>query len=190
MEYKLNAGLTAALLSLLLSVAAPHAGAAEDEGHNALALLVSVSMQVVDQPCKLRPGDEQIAMDFGNIINKTLGLHGRTASKPFSIHLEQCDPKIKKSVSIVFNGAEDKELAGLLALQPGSEASGIAIGLETSTGVPIAINKSSNWATLVSGTNELKLGAYVAAAPAHLKQDRALTLGAFTAAANFTLLYQ
>ncbi|MBJ6907551.1 type 1 fimbrial protein, partial [Vibrio cholerae] len=46
-------------------------------------LIMTITAEVVGQPCSLRPGDEIIPVDFGNINNKDLLRDGRTPSRSF-----------------------------------------------------------------------------------------------------------
>lgn len=93
-------------------------------------LLLTITAEVVSQPCSLRPGDETIQVDFGGIVNKVLLRDGRTPGKLFQLHLEECDPAIANSVKVTFAGQGASENNSLLALAGDSAAKGIAIGLE------------------------------------------------------------
>ncbi|WP_434965524.1 fimbrial protein, partial [Escherichia coli] len=90
--------------------------------------------------CTLRPGDEDIRLDFGSVIDKYLYSHGRTPGKAFSLVLQDCDLSLGKTVKVTFTGTESRALPGLLAPDGGSPA-GIALGIETMTGAPVALNK-------------------------------------------------
>lgn len=46
---------------------------------------------LVAEPCTLRPGDEDIRLDFGTVIDKYLYTYGRTPGKAFSLVLQDCD---------------------------------------------------------------------------------------------------
>ncbi|WP_336935096.1 fimbrial protein [Vibrio cholerae] len=147
-------------------------------------LMMTITAEVVGQPCSLRPGDEIIPVDFGNIINKELLRDGRTQSKPFQLHLEQCDPTIADSVKVTFSGVPSED-ATLLALSGDSKAKGIAIGLEQG-GQALPVNKPSRALTLADGPNVLDFAAYVQLLPS---AQAGVTPGAFNATANFTLDY-
>ncbi|PAS31819.1 fimbrial protein [Vibrio cholerae] len=145
---------------------------------------MTITAEVVGQPCSLRPGDEIIPVDFGNINNKELLRDGRTPSRSFQLHLDECDPSIADSVSVTFSGVASEERA-LLALSADSQAKGIAIGLEQG-GQALPINQSSRAFTLAEGGNVLDFAAYVQLLPS---AQTGVTPGAFNATANFTLDY-
>ncbi|MCX9575598.1 type 1 fimbrial protein [Vibrio cholerae] len=147
-------------------------------------LTMTITAEVVGQPCSLRPGDEIIPVDFGYINNKDLLRDGRTPSRSFQLHLEKCDPSIADSVSVTFSGVASEENA-LLALSAGSQAKGIAIGLEQG-GQALPINKPSRIFTLAKGSNVLDFAAYVQLLPS---AQAGVTPGTFNATANFTLDY-
>ncbi|ELV5027674.1 TPA: fimbrial protein [Vibrio cholerae] len=147
-------------------------------------LIMTISAEVVGQPCSLRPGDEIIPVDFGNINNKDLLRDGRTPSRSFQLHLDECDPSIADSVSVTFSGVASEERA-LLALSADSQAKGIAIGLEQG-GQVLPINQPSRAFTLAEGNNVLDFAAYVQLLPS---AQTGVTPGNFNATANFTLDY-
>ncbi|EOW9380078.1 fimbrial protein [Vibrio cholerae] len=147
-------------------------------------LQMTITAEVVGQPCSLRPGDEIIPVDFGNINNKELLRDGRTPSRSFQLHLDECEPSIADSVSVTFSGVASEERA-LLALSAGSQAKGIAIGLEQG-GQALPINKPSRALTISKGSNVLDFAAYVQLLPS---AQTGVTPGNFNATANFTLDY-
>ncbi|MGO4093153.1 fimbrial protein [Vibrio cholerae] len=147
-------------------------------------LMMTITAEVVGQPCSLRPGDEIIPVDFGNINNKELLRDGRTPSRSFQLHLDECEPSIADSVSVTFSGVASEESA-LLALSADSQAKGIAIGLEQG-GQALPINKPSRALTITQGSNVLDFAAYVQLLPS---AQTGVTPGNFNATANFTLDY-
>jgi P pilus assembly protein, pilin FimA len=77
---------------------------------------------LVAEPCVIQPGDEDIQLDFGTIVDKYLYLNTRTHSQSFALHLTECDLSLGNTVAITFTGTENAKLPGLLALgcrQPG-----------------------------------------------------------------------
>lgn len=147
-------------------------------------LMMTITAEVVGQPCSLRPGDEIIPVDFGNINNKDLLHDGKTPSRSFQLHLDECDPSIADSVSVTFSGVASEERA-LLALSADSQAKGIAIGLEQG-GQALPINQPSRALTITQGSNVLDFAAYVQVLPS---AQTGVTPGNFNATANFTLDY-
>lgn len=157
------------------------AAAAEDNVHFSGAL--------VSEPCTVPDADKDIKLEFGDIIKKALNEYGRTISKPFFIHLENCDPSIMDSVSVMFQGNADSELPDMLAIDTTGSAKGVAIGLELEDGTPLAINKSSPSRQINSGSNVLGFNAYVSLLPT-AKAGNTLVAGNFSAVTNFVLQYQ
>lgn len=146
---------------------------------------------LVEDACEVYPGDENIELDFGTVIDKYLYINTRTHSQPFTIRLINCDLVLGREVQVTFTGAESVALSGLLALNTGSQASGIAIGLETGAGVPIKLNKPKDYIQqLHTGDgNNLNLQAYVQGEPNALL-TKTIGRGAFEATTTFTLEYE
>lgn len=144
---------------------------------------------LVAEPCVIPPGDETVELDFDTVINKYLYMNTRTPGQAFELHLAQCDLSLGKTVKVTFSGTESAALPGLLALNGASQASGIAIGMETLQGEPLPINQSGKAQTLVSGANILTAQAYVKGEPEALAQ-KAIERGPFSAVATFSLEYE
>lgn len=150
---------------------------------------VHFSGALVAEPCTLPDSDTDIHVDFGSVIIKYLYQYQRTKSQLFTIHLENCDPTIMKTVSVTFEGTADDELTDMLALEPSASAKGIAIGLELNEGTSLAINKASPFSLLNNGNNSLTFGAYIQAKPTMIAGNR-LTPGDFSTISTFMLNYQ
>lgn len=144
---------------------------------------------LVAEPCVIPPGEEEIALNFGSIIDKYLYQNSRTIGQPFTIHLTDCDQSLGQTVKVSFTGTENAVLPGLLAIDGSSGASGIAIGLETERAVPLPLNKASGTYPLQSGDNLIGLKAFVQGEPAAIA-NRTIDLGAFSAVATFNLEYE
>jgi type 1 fimbria pilin len=144
---------------------------------------------LVAEPCTLLPEDENILLDFGTVIDKYLYLNARTHSKPFQLHLIDCDTSLGKTVKMTFSGMESVALPGLLALDGSSEAKGVAIGLETQDGQALALNQQSRGQEISDGNNTITLQAYVKGEPDAIK-NKTIERGMFTAVATFALEYE
>ncbi|MBU5412424.1 fimbrial protein [Serratia ureilytica] len=144
---------------------------------------------LVAEPCTLLPEDENILLDFGTVIDKYLYLNARTHSKPFQLHLMDCDTSLGKTVKMTFTGTESVALPGLLALDGGSEAKGVAIGLETEDGQALALNQQSRGQEISDGNNTITLQAYVKGEPEAIT-NKTIERGMFTAVATFNLDYE
>ncbi|CAM4154880.1 fimbrial protein [Serratia silvae] len=166
-------------------LAALVAGPAQATGKNNVRLYGAL----VAEPCVVQPGDEEITLDFGTVIDKYLYLNTRTLGQSFEIHLEECDLTLGKTVSVTFTGTESSALPGLLALDGRSEASGIAIGLETRSAKPLPLNKASDKLLLQEGSNIIALKAYVQGEPDAIRNHR-IERGPFSAVATFHLEYE
>lgn len=167
------------LVSLSLLLSQPLLAADNVRFHGAL----------VSEPCEIAPGDEQIALDFGTVIDKYLYLNTRTHSQPFDIRLAECDLSLGKMVKVTFSGNENPNLPGLLALEAGSQANGIGIGMENQDGKPLPLNKQVPGYGLVSGNNTLTFRAYVQGEPQALT-DKTIERGPFNAIVTFHLEYE
>ncbi|MEE4412021.1 MULTISPECIES: fimbrial protein [unclassified Serratia (in: enterobacteria)] len=144
---------------------------------------------LVAEPCVIPPGDETVVLDFDTVIDKYLYMNTRTHGQPFELHLAQCDLSLGKTVKVTFSGNESAALPGLLALNGASQASGIAIGMETPQGEPLPINQPGKAQALVSGANILTAHAYVQGEPDALKH-KVIERGPFSAVATFSLEYE
>ncbi|MBH3093043.1 fimbrial protein [Serratia ureilytica] len=144
---------------------------------------------LIADPCTLRPGDEDIVLEFGTVIDKYLYTYGRTPGKAFALVLQDCDISLGKTVKVTFNGAESKALPGLLMPEGGSQATGIALGIETMAGVPVKLNTASEGYALAKGNNSLQLQVYIRGEPEAIAHKK-IGLGAFSAVATFNLEYE
>ena len=144
---------------------------------------------LVAEPCVIAPGDEDVKLDFGTVIDKYLYTNVRTHGQAFDIHLTECDLSLGKMVKVTFKGEENPSLGGLLAIDGGSQASGIAIGMETRDGQALPLNKFSGGQQLSSGSNTLTVLAYVRGEPEAIA-NRTIQRGPFSAIATFSLEYE
>lgn len=172
-------------LLLILSLACVHAVSAAPPP----SVNVSYRGNLVAEPCTLLPGDESIAVDFGAVVDKYLYMNTRTQSKPFQLHLMDCDTSLGKTVKMTFSGTESVALPGLLSPDGKGEERGIAIGLETHEGDILALNKISRGQDISDGNNVINLKAYVAGEPDAIR-DRNIKKGGFSAVATFSLEYE
>lgn len=144
---------------------------------------------LVAEPCVVAPGDEHLTLDFGNVVDKYLYQNQRSPSQAVILHLNQCDLGVAKNIKVTFSGMSSQVLPGLLALDPSSQARGIAIGLETAGGRPWPLNLAGADQALVPDTNLIEVRAYLQGEPAALA-NRSIEHGAFTAVATFRLDYE
>ena len=143
---------------------------------------------LVEQACTIRPGDEAIALELWDVTSKHLYINTRTQGKGFRLHLEACDTAIGKTVTITLGGRENMALPGLFALDGGSIASGIGVGIETPDDKPLPLNTPSDEQVLSNGSNVIELKAYVRGEPNAIR-DQTIGPGAYTVTSTFTLDY-
>jgi len=149
---------------------------------------INYSGVMVAEPCIVPPGEENIELDFGTVVDKYLYLNQRTPGKAFALQLAECDLSLGETVSVSFNGTESVALPGLLAINSGG-ASGIAIGLESTSGELLPLNQFTGRQRLQPGSNRITLKAYVRAEPDAIK-NRTIGTGGFSASATFLLNYE
>ena len=143
---------------------------------------------LVEEACTIRPGDEAITLELWDLTSKHLYINTRSVGKGFKLHLEDCDTTIGNTVTISFGGAENGELPGLFALDGGSGASGIGLGLETLSDKPVPVNKVGDEQKLSPGNNVILLKAYVQGEPDALR-DKTIGHGSYRVTSTFTLDY-
>ncbi|WP_095185481.1 fimbrial protein [Pseudomonas sp. Irchel 3H9] len=149
---------------------------------------LSFKGNLVEEACTLRPGDEAVTLELWDLTSKYLYLNTRSVGKRFRLHLEDCDTTIGDSVTITFGGTENTALPGLLALDGGSGASGIGVGMETLSDKPLPLNAVSDRQLLSDGSNVIELKAYVQGEPNAIR-DQTIGHGAYTVTSTFTLDY-
>ncbi|HCM9421907.1 TPA: fimbrial protein [Enterobacter asburiae] len=150
---------------------------------------VHFSGALVAEPCTLPEADTDIHVDFGTVIVKYLYQYQRTKSQPFTIHLQDCDPSVMKTVSVTLEGTEDDELTDLLALDSSSSAKGVAIGFEQENGEKLKINTPTPYKQLSKGNNAFILGAYLSTKPTFTASKK-IELGGFSSISTFKLNYE
>ena len=88
----------------------------------------------------------------------------------------------------MFAGDENTFISGALAISLGSQAEGIAVGLENADGTALAVNDVSPQITLNDGLTLLNFRAYVQGEPDALA-NKTIKRGPFSAIATFHLNY-
>lgn len=142
---------------------------------------------LIDEPCSLNPSDGNINVEFGELTDKDL-YNSRRIEQPFYIELTECNSSAIKTLSVKFMGEASSQQPGLLALDSSSQASGIAIGIE-SEGVSLPINSQQGASfPFKNGNNTLAFNAYVRADPDAITQKN-IGLGHFTATTTFVFEY-
>lgn len=147
---------------------------------------------LVAEPCTVAAGSEgdNVVVDFGTIAEKTFYslTSRRTWLQPFHILLKDCDLTLGKEVKITFTGTEDAEQAGLLAVTSSHGVGHIAVGLQTSGGTALPLNKQTAGYTLSTGNTQLNFKAYVQASDEGVR-NKSVGRGSFEAVSTFELEY-
>jgi len=170
--------------------------------HKGLALLLTFGLaataqavdnlrfkgNLVEQACTIRPGDEAITLELWDLTSKHLYINTRSVGKGFRLHLDDCDTTIGNTVTVMFGGVENRALPGLFALDSGSGASGIGLGIETLSNKLLPVNRVSDEQVLTNGNNVIELKAYVQGEPNAIR-DQTIGHGAYRVSSTFTLDY-
>lgn len=105
-------------------------------------------------------GADIAEVDFSSLDASDFIPGGQSARKPVVFELTDCDSALSNGVQVIFTGTEATGMRGITAIDSYSGASGIGIGIETLSGVPVGINNESGAVfTLVTGKNTLSLNA-------------------------------
>lgn len=146
---------------------------------------------LIADPCIVAPGKEVIEVDLMGIPEKNVYDYPRTRTTPFTIELSECDLSLGNTVKISFAGSESLQLPGYLNIVIAGKKSGAVIGLETSEGEFLPINKElSKSYDLMAGTTLLYFRAFVRGEPETVKNQN-VVLGDFDhTIATFNLSYE
>ncbi len=144
---------------------------------------------LVADPCQLELESEHILVDMGHIDDRFLFDHHRALNTPFYLKVTACDLSVAQTLYITFQGPASAELKDLLAVNIGGRKSGIAIGLQNAKNEEIPLDKKTKISTLISGYNEILLGAYIQAEPSAIA-NRKVEYGYYQVTSTFLLDYQ
>ena len=161
-------------------------------GYSSLASADNLKVygSLVSVPCKITPSDSDIKVEFDQLIVKELYENKpRIDKKEFVIKLSECNLDITNNFKIKFSGVESPNLKGFLALDQSKFKQDIGIGIESSDGVFLPINKNSSAMELKSnGQNEIKFRSFLKVTDKAIA-DRIIQMGDFSAKAVFTFDY-
>lgn len=116
---------------------------------------------LIADPCIVDTDTEDQVVEMGTIGAKTFINHDRSAPKPFSLYLKECDLSLGSTVSVTFSGTEESQQPGTFAVTGGAE--GVAIALENTNGTPVKPDEATAATGLMSGDTQLNYVAYVQA---------------------------
>lgn len=140
---------------------------------------------VVSRPCDIATESEDQVVEMRTVLVKMLYRNQHSTPESFSIKLLNCKTDVFKTVDIIFSGTEDQELPGHLAIS--GEAAGAGIALFDSSGAAIDLGTPVT-RSLNEGNNQLDFTAWLVGQPKAL-ENKDISVGKFTAIANFTLSY-
>ena len=124
---------------------------------------------VINAPCSIAPGDEDINVNLGQIANKVLEAGNKYSQNVnYTIHLQDCSLsaasattgttyKDVSKVTVKFAGPTNANNADLLANTGGSQ--GLGIRLIDANGALLKVGDTSASIGLVNGNNELTFAA-------------------------------
>lgn len=149
---------------------------------------VYIHGRLVAEPCDLVMEDKDLVVDFGTIIDRYLYTNSRTHPEEFNMRLINCELANDAGVRVGFIGAENPNMPGFLALDSGSLATHIGIGIQDIDGKTIPINSLTSYYPIHDGSNTLKFRGFVEAELDAIR-NRNISLGSFSATAIFLLDY-
>ena len=148
---------------------------------------------VINAPCSIAPGDEDINVNLGQIANKVLEAGNKYSQNvSYTIHLQDCSLSAASSstgttykdvskVQVKFAGATNANNADLLANTGG--AAGVGIRLIDANGALLKVGDTSASIGLVNGNNELTFAARAEA------DGTAVQVGPIKGQATYSLNY-
>lgn len=152
----------------------------------AQAVDIRLHGELVEGPCVVNINSADQRVVFGVMSAHDFYSRPRGHVKKFDILLEHCDLSFGNTVEITFDGEEDPQQPGLLAIS--GSAQGVAIGLETQQGEALSLNRDVARFNLLPGDTRLSLQAYLQADKGSIEQ-RSIKEGTFSAITTFTLNY-
>ncbi|WP_272691079.1 fimbrial protein [Providencia sp. PROV116] len=152
---------------------------------------IQYSGTLIALPCTVNPQYENFEVFFGFSINEKDLANGRRfySKEDILFRLDNCDVSMGNSISAKFSAASTTD-AGLLNVDAISEASGIAIGLETPSGVALPINNTQveSMVPIKDGEMIIRLRSYLQAIDSGAINT--VTPGFFSATLTYSLIYQ
>lgn len=140
---------------------------------------IMVSGVVVDAPCSLMPGSDNVEVNFGDISAAALQNGHESAAVDFHLDLARCSTVLKNRVRVTFQGTAYAD--GLFSVGEGNTTVGIALrdrdGRQVLNQQPIA------WQRISNGDNQLLFSSVLKG------RSSPVSAGHFQAQVLFTLEY-
>lgn len=172
--------LVSATLAALFLTFGAHAA---DQGQG----VVNFKGSVIDAPCGIAPESADQSIDFGQISKAHLTAKGISVKKDLDIKLVNCDitgADAKKTVNVTFSGTTVPSHSDELGTT-GNTGTAIVVSSADGKLVQFDGTTGSGSLTLKNGDNTLHYSSWVKQATGSTLQE-----GAFSAVANFNLIYQ
>lgn len=149
---------------------------------------MSFSGRLVAEPCALDPADRARELNFRNVATSEIYAKGRSAGRPITLHLQNCDiSEGRTRIKVTLTGNRSSPLPGHLDLNAGG-ATGVAIGLETKGGIALALDQPTAIGTLSSGANDIVIHAFLRGEPEALS-NKTIHQGDINATVTFAFSY-
>lgn len=135
--------------------------------------------------CTVDAGSADQTVDLGKVAVTAFSAGAGTKASPtkFSLNLTDC-PATVTSAQVKFDGTSDEINPNLLALDSGSDATGVGIEIADKSGTAIPVHQASSDYPLVAGDNTIDFVARYVSTAANV------TAGTANATSEFTLNYK
>lgn len=182
------------LAAAISALASGSVFAADASGTDQGSGRVHFTGSVINAPCSIAPGDEDINVNLGQVANKVLEAGNKYSQNvSYTIHLQDCSLSAASSttgttykdvskVSVKFAGSTNAKNADLLANTGGSQ--GVGIRLIDANGALLKVGDTSADIMLANGNNELNFAARAEA------DGTAVKVGPLKAQATYALTYK
>lgn len=152
---------------------------------------INFTGEITDSVCSISPASQNMVVPLGKISRNVFTSVGTKApAANFTIDLLNCSASAKGAM-VSFTGQHDTLATGAIAIANAGQvgvaaATGVAVALSDSAGIPIPLGAASREYVLGAGTNSLKFqAAYVST-----KAQADVTVGPANASAVFTVAYK
>lgn len=160
------------LVMALLMACSSHAA---DNGYGK----VNMYGVVVDAPCSIAPGAENIEVHFGDVSSAVLQNGHHSAAVDFHLDLVRCSTMMKNRVRVTFQGTAFSD--GLFSVGAGN--SSVGIELRDRDGQHVLNNQPIAWQRINNGDNQLSFSSVLKG------RTPAITTGSFQAQVLFVVEY-
>ncbi|WP_241608185.1 fimbrial protein [Rosenbergiella epipactidis] len=184
MNIKLTLGV--AIVALTFSHAALADGETPTDNTNVPTTgKIHFSGELVASTCGLKPGQDPIEVEFGQIPVGSLTPDTHVALTEKNIELQGCDTTTLKHATVTYTPAQNEEANSSLAAFTTGDAYGAGIGLLAHDGKAVTWGEATSATNLVDGDNSIPFKAYVQ----RVAKDITPTPGQFESTINFQIDY-